>query len=159
MRVGRDHLLNLVEILLDPLVLVVSLWAVALFINGRLTPQDVLLSLIVFSLTFPGSPRLTMRPWRAIRHIALGWLTLSALLFLFGYASHYLGEYDADVLLTWWWVAFASLAGSHFLLHAAAPMIRELQAPARCVVLAGMNEQGLAMASTAAKSSSTSFVR
>ena len=144
--VGRDQLLNLIEIVLDPLVLVLSQWAVALWIEGRLTPQDAILSLIVFSLTFPGASRLTMPPWRAMRHIALGWLALSGLLFLFGYASHYVAEFDRDVLMTWWWVALLSLSGAHFLLKAAAPMIRELQGPARCVVLAGMNEQGIELA-------------
>lgn len=144
--VGRDQLLNLIEIVLDPLVLVLSQWAVALWIEGRLAPRDVILSLIVFSLTFPGSARLAMPPWRAMRHIALGWLALSGLLFLFGYASRYLAEFDPDVLLTWWWVALLSLSGAHFLLKAAAPMIRELQGPARCAVLAGMNEQGVELA-------------
>ena len=144
--VGRDHLLNLIEIVLDPLVLVLSQWGVALWVEGRLTPHDVILSLIVFSLTFPGSARLTMRPWRAVRHIAVGWLALSGLLFLFGYASRYLAEFGSAFLLTWWWVAFLSLTGAHFLLKAVAPMIRELQGPARGVVLAGMNEQGVELA-------------
>ena len=144
--VGRDQILNLIETLLDPLVLVFSQWAVAFWIEGHLTPKDIILSLIVFSLTFPGSARLTMPPWRALRHIALGWLTLSGLLFLFGYASRYLAEFDQDFLLTWWWVAFVSMGGAHFLLKAAAPMIRELQGPPRCVVLAGMNEQGVDLA-------------
>jgi len=144
--VGRDQILNLIEILLDPLVLVFSQWAVAFWIEGHLTPKDVILSLIVFSLTFPGTTRLTMPAWRALRHIALGWLTLSGLLFVFGYASRYLTEFDPDFLLTWWWVAFVSMSGAHFALKAAAPMIRELQGPARCVVLAGMNEQGIDLA-------------
>jgi len=66
--VGRDQILNLIEILLDPLVLVFSQWAVAFWIEGHLTPKDVILSLIVFSLTFPGTTRLTMPAWRALRH-------------------------------------------------------------------------------------------
>ncbi|MEO7725872.1 MAG: undecaprenyl-phosphate glucose phosphotransferase [Burkholderiales bacterium] len=144
--VGRDHILNLLEIVLDPLVLALSQWAVAVAVEGRLAPKDIILSLIVFSLTFPGPARLTMPPWRAIRHITLGWLTLSALLFLFGYASHYITEFDPDFLLTWWWVALVSLIGAHFLLHAAAPWVRELQGPPRCAVLAGINEQGLELA-------------
>jgi putative colanic acid biosynthesis UDP-glucose lipid carrier transferase len=144
--VRRDQLLNLIEMLLDPLALVLSQWAVALWFQGRITPQDIILSLIVFSLTFPGSARLTMPPWRAVRHIALGWLTLSGLLLLFGYASRYLADFDPDYLMTWWCVAFVSLGGAHFLLKAAAPIIRELHGPARCVVLAGMNEQGIELA-------------
>lgn len=145
--VGRDQLLNLFETLIDPMVLVLSQWAVVLWIDGRLHPQDVILSIVVFALTFPGSPRLSMPPWRAMRHIVLGWLTLSGLLFLFGYASHYLAEFNPDVLLHWWWVALLNMSGAHFLLRTTAPTIRKLQGPARRVVIAGMNQQGIQLAS------------
>jgi putative colanic acid biosynthesis UDP-glucose lipid carrier transferase len=87
-----------------------------------------------------------MPTWRAIRSITINWATLSGLLFLFGYASRYLWEFDAHMLLHWWWFSLASLMSAHFLLKSAAPMIRELQGPARCVVLAGINEQGIELA-------------
>ncbi len=144
--IGRDQLLNVIEILLEPLVFVVSLWAVALLIEGRLGGHNMILSLIVFSLTVPGSSRLTMPPWRLMRHIALGWLALSGLLLLFGYGSGYIEYFDSDVLLTWWWVAPLSQTVANFLLRAAAPAIREFQGHARRVVLAGMNEQGIDLA-------------
>lgn len=144
--VGRDQLLNLIEIFLEPLVLVVSLWVVALVIEGRLGGHNMILSLIVFSLTFPGSSRLTMPAWRLLRHIALGWLAISGLLLLFGYGSRYLEYFDRDVLLTWWWAAPLSLTVAHFLLRAAAPAIREFQGHARRAVLAGKNEQGIDLA-------------
>jgi putative colanic acid biosysnthesis UDP-glucose lipid carrier transferase len=144
--VGRGQILNLLEVLLDPLVLVLSQWAVAVALEGRLTPQDVILSVVVFSLTFPGPARLTMSTARAIRSIGLSWATLSALLFLFGYASRYLWDFNRQMLLNWWWVALVSLLGAHFLLKAAAPAIRELQGPARGVVLAGINEHGIELA-------------
>lgn len=143
---GRDQLLNLIEILLEPLALVLSQWAVALWVDGRLGPEQIILSLIVFALTFPGASRLTYPAWRAIRHILLGWVTITALLLLFGYASHYLEYFSVDMLVTWWWVALLTQTGAHFLLRAAAPAIRELQGPARRVVLAGMNEQGIELA-------------
>jgi putative colanic acid biosynthesis UDP-glucose lipid carrier transferase len=144
--VGRDQLLNLFETLLDPTILVLSQWAVALWIDGQLHPQDVILSLVLFALTFPGSSRLSMPPWRAMRHILLGWLALSGLLFLFGYASHYLAEFNSTILLHWWWVALLSMSSAHFLLRTAAPTIRKLQGPARRVVIAGMNQQGIQLA-------------
>lgn len=149
--VGRDQILNLIEILLEPLVLVLSQWAVAIWMEGHLGAHELILSLIVFSLTFPGSPRLTMPPWRAVRHILFGWLVLSGLLFFLGYATSHLGDFERDVLLTWWWVALLSLIGAHFLLRAAAPAILELQGPARRVVLAGMNEQGIELAQRLAR--------
>jgi putative colanic acid biosynthesis UDP-glucose lipid carrier transferase len=144
--VGRDQLLNLAEILLDPVVLSLSLWIVALVVEGSLGRHNIILSIIVFSLTFPGSSRLTTTPWRVVRNIAMGWLTVTALLLLFGWGSRYLEYFDPQVLLTWFWVAPLSQAGAHFLLRLAAPKIRELQGHTRRVVLAGMNEQGVDIA-------------
>jgi putative colanic acid biosynthesis UDP-glucose lipid carrier transferase len=144
--IGRDHLLNLIEIFLEPLVFVLSLWVVAFAIEGRLVPQDMILSLIVFSLTFPGPSRLTMPPLRLLRHIALSWLTISALLLVFGYGSRYIEYFDRDALLTWWWTAPICQAAAQFLLRAVAPGIRAFQGNARRVVVAGKNEQGVELA-------------
>lgn len=144
--IEHDQLLTLIEILLDPLVLVMSLWVVALIVEGKLGPQNVILSLIVFSLTFPGTSRLTQSTWRVIRHILLGWLAISGLLLMFAYASGYLGYFDQDMLITWWWVAPLTQVGAYYLFRLAAPTIRELQGPAKLAVVAGMNMQGIELA-------------
>jgi len=141
--VGRNLLLNLFEALLDPMVLVLSLWIVSVLILERLDPADVILSLVVFSLTYPGSTRLNVSPWRAIRDIVVGWLTIFGLLMAFGYASGYLRYFDSDALLTWFWVAPASQVGAHFFLRWVAPAVH---GRAKRAVVAGMNEQGIALA-------------
>jgi len=141
--VGRDQLLNLVEIALDPLVLVFSLWVVAWWWERSLPPAYVILALIVFSLTFPGPTYLARSPKSVLRHIILGWLALSVLLFLFGYVSGFLKYFDRDVLITWWWVAPASQLVAHGLLRIAAPAIIDLQGSRRRAIIAGMNEQGI----------------
>lgn len=141
--VGSDQLLNLLEALLDPLVLVLSLWIVAVSILGRLPPDAVILSLIVFSLMYPGSTRLNLSPWRVIGHIVVGWFAIFGLLLAFGYASGYLQYFDPNVLLAWCWAAPASQIGAHFSLRWMAPAIRGR--PKRAV-LAGMNDQGIALA-------------
>src|SRR5205809_7739154 len=57
MSVGRAQLLNVLEMTLEPLVLVLSLWGVALLIEGQLRAPHMILALIVFSLTFPTEAR------------------------------------------------------------------------------------------------------
>jgi len=69
--VGRDQLLDSIELLIDPMALVLSLWAVTLVFEGYLAPRYVILSLVVFSLTFPGASHLTAPPLRVIRHVLL----------------------------------------------------------------------------------------
>jgi len=147
MTVGRDQLLNLLEIAVEPLTLVLSLWAVTLTYETRLDARHMILSVIVFSLTFPGPARLTQSALRATRNILLGWITLAGLLMMFGYASGYLAYFDTDELLTWLWVAPLAQVGAHALLRVAAPGIRRLQGGIKRAVIVGMNDQGTELAS------------
>jgi putative colanic acid biosynthesis UDP-glucose lipid carrier transferase len=146
MSVGRDRMLSLIEISLDPFVLVFSLWAVTLLIDRALAPQHVILAVIVFSLTFPGPSYLAKSAGSVVRHIIFSWLAIFGLLFVFGYASGYLSYFNADLLMVWSWVAPACLLTGHFLLRLAAPAIIELQGDRKRAVVAGMNEQGLELA-------------
>src|SRR4030088_1494338 len=94
MSVGRAQLLNVLEMTLEPLVLVLSLWGVAMLIEGQLRAPHMILALIVFSLTFPSEARLSQPARRAIKNLLVGWLALSGLLFFFGYAGDLLGYFD-----------------------------------------------------------------
>jgi putative colanic acid biosynthesis UDP-glucose lipid carrier transferase len=145
--VGRDQLLNTLEFLLSPLVLSLSLWLVAYAYEGILAPHYVILSVVVFSLTFPGSAYLSQSLWKVLLRIATGWFAISALLFLFGMASGYLQYFDRDLIFTWWWAAPTGEAAAHILLRLFAPKIIELQGPQRRAIIAGMNSQGLELAS------------
>jgi hypothetical protein len=66
MGLGRSHLFTAVEAGLDPLVLVFSLWALAFYFEGSVRPAYLILSLIVFSLTFPGSSQLRLPVWKVM---------------------------------------------------------------------------------------------
>jgi len=144
--VGRDQLLNTLEFFISPLVLSLSLWAVALAYSEFLAPRYVILSLLVFSLTFPGPAYLNQPPFRVFRHILLGWIAVSGLLFVLGYASGYLRYFDLELLKIWWWVALLSQLAAHFLLRWAAPSIMALQGQERRAIIAGMNAQGIELA-------------
>ena len=143
---GRDQLLNILEFSIEPLVLALSLWVIAFWFDGNLAPRYVILSLIVFSLTFPGSTHLTQSPWSVLRHVTISWLAISGLLFVFVSASGYLQYFDRGLLATWWWVAPSSQLVAHFMLRLAAPTIIELQGQHRRAIVAGMNPQGMELA-------------
>jgi putative colanic acid biosynthesis UDP-glucose lipid carrier transferase len=146
MSLGRDRLLNLVEITLEPLLLPLTLWAITLTSHHGLGAQDVILGVIVFALTFPGPARLSQSPLRAVRNILMGWMALAGLLAILGYISGYLEYFDLSALVTWWWVAPVSQISGHFLLRAGAPFLRELQGLSTRAIVAGMNEQGIELA-------------
>jgi hypothetical protein len=51
--VGRDQLLSLLEITLEPLVLVLSLWGIAIVVEGHLRAPHLVLALVVVAARGP----------------------------------------------------------------------------------------------------------
>jgi putative colanic acid biosynthesis UDP-glucose lipid carrier transferase len=144
--IERHNLITVIESLLDPLVLLLSLWAVALYVEGSVTPPFWILSLIVFSLSFPGPARLQLSFWRMAGEILLGWITIAALLLFFGYASHYLGLFDTNEIKLWLWLAPLSQLIAHLGFRATLPFLAKLQGGPKHAIVAGMNNQGIALA-------------
>ena len=144
--VRRNRLLSVVEMSLDAVVLVVSLWAVALIMNGEIAPRDVLLAVIVFSLAFPGTEHLTETIPGLARHIGAGWIVGSGLLLAFGYMTGYVKLFDSDVLVTWWWVALVGMFAAHVLLRLSIPVMLKFRGAPKRAVVVGANEHGMELA-------------
>lgn len=142
---GNDTL-SAIEAILDPAILAVSLWFVGYYIEGGLLPPYVVLSVIIFSITFPGTSRLLFPVWKAIADIFYNWIWIVSLLLFLGFATGYVTLFAESALLTWLWVAPSSQIGAHLLLRATAPYVLMLQGPAQRAIIVGMNEQGVALA-------------
>src|SRR5688500_8065973 len=127
MSMGPGKLVTVLEMALEPLVLVASLWGVALALEGQLAGSHMLLAVVVFSLTFPCEARLSQPKGRVVVDIVSGWLVLAGLLGLFGYVSGYLEYFNRETLFTWAWIAPWCQLGAHFALRAALPAVRSLQ--------------------------------
>ena len=143
---GKDDLISLLESLLCPAALVASLWGVTFYYEGELLPSYLLLSVIVFALTFPGESRLERHLSSAALDIALNWLWIAGILWLMGFSTGYLYEFSRHALLTWVWLAPASELLLTLLLRWFAPSLMALQGPRQRAVIIGMNEQGVALA-------------
>lgn len=143
---GRSNVFTVIEAALDPLVLVFSLWALAFHFENSVSPSYLILSIIVFSLTFPGSSQLRLPIWRVLFNIAFHWLWIAGLLLLTGYATEYFYKFSMVVIGNWLWVAPLAQVGAHLALRAAAPQLLKLQGPACKAVIVGMNDQGASLA-------------
>jgi putative colanic acid biosynthesis UDP-glucose lipid carrier transferase len=113
-----NNMLSAVESILDPTVLALSLWILSSGIEGQLLPPYLILGVIVFSITFPGTSRLQF--------------SIKRLIF--------------DVLYSWFWVAPLSQFCAHLALRSAAPYLLLLQGPPSRAIIVGMNEQGVSFA-------------
>ncbi|MFT3719916.1 undecaprenyl-phosphate glucose phosphotransferase [Pseudorhodoferax sp.] len=143
---GKEHPLSLIESLIDPGMLVLSLWAMAWIFERTLSPPYLILSVIVFAMTFPGTTQLQSSWARLIGQTLVNWIAIAALLLATGIATGYIREFSPMALLTWLWLAPLAQIIAHGALRLAAPSVLSLRGPPRKAVIAGMNTQGLALA-------------
>jgi putative colanic acid biosynthesis UDP-glucose lipid carrier transferase len=143
---GGDNLLHLLGKLLDPCALIFSLWAIAALVSGRVEPDYLLLSVLVFSITFPGTQHLQDSFSQLLRNVLLGWLGVATLLLFFGFATQYIRNFDRGVILIWLCVAPTTQLVLHLLMRSIAPKILSLQGNLKRVAIAGMNVQGHSLA-------------
>lgn len=144
--IGRGNLVELTESLIDPLVFVAALWGVAIYVTGELKPPYLILSVIMFSLTFPTPSRLSLRIGRLLRNIIGGWIIMATLLIFFGYASRYIKQFDQEAIFLLLWVPPLCQMAAHLLFRFSVPYVKAFQGGLKSVVIAGMNEQGVALA-------------
>ena len=146
MGLGRSHLFTAIEAALDPLVFVFSLWAVAFYFEGAVDPGYLILSVIVFSLTFPGTSKLRLPIRKLIFNVAFQWLWIAGLLLLTGLATGYFYDFSMRVVGNWLWIAPLAQVAGHLSLRAAAPQLLKLQGPPPGAVIVGVNPQGVSLA-------------
>lgn len=144
--IGRDNLLRLTEAVIEPSMLILSLWGITGFFLGELPPAYLVLSLIIFAVTFPGPSRLRLTLLGATWHILLNWGVIAALLVFFGWATRYLQHFDIDIILTWIIVAPMVSILAHYSFRTAAPLLLAFQDDPKRAVIVGMNEQGIELA-------------
>ena len=92
----------LVQASVDPLVAIGTLAAVVSFFGGRFDGACLILALLVFAMTFPGTlARAAGTAGELALDIAAGWLAIVLLLLFLGWASRTLGVFDHRVILAW----------------------------------------------------------
>ncbi len=144
--IGKDNFLSVIESSIGPCTYVFSLWAIAFYFAGELPPPYLILSVLVFALTFPGQAHLESNIGRVLLDIGVNWLWTGGLLLLTGFATGYVREFSQQSLVAWLWVAPSAEFGMQLLLRGAAPWLVRLQGPVQRAIIVGMNEQGAALA-------------
>lgn len=144
--IARDSILYTTEALIDPLVIVFTLWIVAIVQEGGLAPAYLILSLILFSLTFPSSSKINLTPREVANNVLINWIIIAGLLITFGIATGYLSLFSLDAIICWLWLTPVCQLAAVFGLRTIAPMLIKLQGPVKRTVIVGMNEQGLTLA-------------
>ena len=143
---GRSQFFRVIEAALDPLIWVLTLWLLALYRDGRVTPAHLILGLIVFSLSFPGTSQLRLSFWRMLFNILLNWVWIAGLLVLIGFLTGYIQTFSGQVIAHWLWLAPSVQVLAHMTLRRTAPQLLQLQGALPRAVIVGLNPQGKALA-------------
>lgn len=144
---GKDNLLSAIEAGLEPFVLVFTIWIAAFYFEGGLPGRYLILSVIVFSITFPGTSRLNLLWPSMVVNVLLNWVWTATLLVVVALVSGYYTEFPRNAAFVWLVGAPIAQIGTHFLLRASAKYLVRLQGAPRKAIIVGMNEQGVALAS------------
>ena len=143
---SRDNILNILESLLEPLIIVLTLWGVAIWIDGELLTMYLILSVFLFSVTFPGNTKINIALWKVIRNILISWLIVASLLLAFSFATNHPGFIDREVVQIWLILTPLCQIVAAILLRAFSPFILKMRGPKRYAIITGMNRQGIAIA-------------
>ena len=108
---------QLTKILIDPTLIIGLLYLLAVIIDGKLYSHYIVLSILTFTISFPGS-------WRGAQHIKQEllstfqqWFLIVAVLLFFGYATDYLAIFTQCVIVTWILLTPFALLTAHWLIN------------------------------------------
>jgi Undecaprenyl-phosphate glucose phosphotransferase len=141
-----------VQAAIDPLVSIGTLAAVVVLFGGRFDGACLILALLVFALTFPGSlageaiDGTRASAGELALDITTGWVAIVGLLVLLGWASRTLGVFDQRILLTWALATPAALFAAHQTLPRILPRLLAVEGLRKTAVIAGANDLGRGLA-------------
>ena len=133
---------------LDSAVAIATLAVAAGAFGGRFDGPCLILALLVFAMTFPGS--LVRRETAGAAALALdivtGWIPIVALLALLGWASRTLGAFDPRVLFAWALGTPVALFATHRVLPPLFSRLLAAEGMRKTAVIAGANPLGRRLA-------------
>jgi putative colanic acid biosynthesis UDP-glucose lipid carrier transferase len=132
----------LVEAALEPAVAEGALLLTAFAFGEPFGGPYLILALILFSLTFPGSASAAAGARGLALDVLTGWLVIIGLLLLIGWVTQTLGSFDARVLLSWAFITPILLFIARLLMPVILPRLMAVEGVQRVAVIAGEGELG-----------------
>ena len=138
----------LVQAAIDPVVAIATLAATVAAFGGRFDGACLILALLVFAMTFPGTLARAdaSSAGELMLDIVTGWMAIVALLLLLGWSSRTLEIFDPRVLLAWTFATPAALFAAHRLLPGLLPRLLAAEGLRKRAVIAGANDLGRGLA-------------
>ncbi|HUJ00399.1 MAG TPA: undecaprenyl-phosphate glucose phosphotransferase [Usitatibacter sp.] len=136
----------LVRMLTEALVAVATLAACAAWFGARFDGPYIILSLLVFSLTFPGRVPRGTSATAVAREVLGGWVLAVVLLLMLGWATRTIGSFDGRVLAAWVGITPLALVTAHLATPLVLPRMLAAEGMQRVAVVAGAGALGRRLA-------------
>jgi len=137
---------HLVRMLLEAVVAIGTLAGCALLYHAPFAGPYLILSLLLFSLTFPGHAPRGTSPGAIASDVLSGWMLVVGLLLTLGWATRTLGSFDERVIVTWVAVTPMFLFAAHMLTPVLLPKLLAAEGLERVAVIAGAGGLGRTLA-------------
>ena len=134
----------LVKMLLDPMLVIGTLLALAGYYGDMIDRNYVLLSLVIFAITFPGTWSKNANLQSELTHIFASWPLLAGILLFFGYVTTFLEQFDRDVVVGWVVITPLVMLAAHMTIRKMLARLRGRQ-DGRVAVIVGAGEVGVQM--------------
>ena len=131
---------------MEPAIAIGTLAACAAFYGVPFSGSFLILSLLVFSITFPGRTPHGTSAGAIASEVLAGWMLVIALLLTLGWATHTLGSFDERVAVTWAAIAPVALFAGHMLMPILLPKMLAAEGLERVAVIAGAGGLGRTLA-------------
>lgn len=132
----------LVRVSLEPVAAMGTLLISVFAFDEAFGGAYLILVLLVFALTFPGSLPRSVSMSGLIRDILANWFAIVALLLLLGWATRTLDAFDARVIVAWTLATPLVVFYAHRLMPAILPRLLAAEGIQRVAVIAGGGELG-----------------
>jgi putative colanic acid biosynthesis UDP-glucose lipid carrier transferase len=142
----------LVQAAIDPAVTIGMLLGCAFAFAVPLGGPYLLLVLIVFSMSFPGSAPAETGLRALAGEVSASWLSLVALLIFIGWATQTLAHFDRHVIISWIVATPVARVSAHLLMRLLLPRVLAADGVRRVAVIVGGCELGRALAERIAAS-------
>ena len=143
---GPLTLAVLVRMFLEAAVAIGVLAAAAWYYREPFQGPYIILSLLVFSLTFPGQTPRGTSPGAIARDVLTGWFLIVGLLLMLGWATRTVGSFDERVLFAWVALTPVVMFSAHMLAPIVLPRLMAAEGLERVAVIAGAGSLGRKLA-------------
>ncbi len=137
---------TLARVTLDPAVAIVMLLASVAAFSQPFDSHYLVLMIVAFSLTFPGTAPRDATVAGLARDIFASWFVVVLLLLLLGWATQSLERFDQRVLLAWAFATPAAMLVAHRMLGYLLPRMLAAEGVERVAIIAGDNALGVRLA-------------